>query len=62
LTGTALKNELNDIITTGHSPISYNAVWSAFYDTDVYPNPNQNTIWDMYSDVPGDASYYGTEK
>ncbi len=61
LTGDDLKQELKDITTNGHSPISYNAVWSAFGKTDVYPAPDNTTIWDMYSDVPGGtAAYYYT--
>ena len=59
LTGSPLKSELHNIITNGHNPISYNAVWNAFGKTDVYPYPDNNTIWDMYSDVPGGtAAYY----
>ena len=57
LSGTALKDKLYTIISTGHTPISYSDIWSAFAKTDV--RPNSDTIWDMYSDVPGGtAAYY----
>ncbi|MCD4792675.1 MAG: endonuclease [Bacteroidales bacterium] len=58
LSGSALKQELHDIITAGHNPVSYSGVWSAFYTTDVRPAPDNTEIWDMYSDQPGGTPAY----
>ncbi len=55
LTGQPLRAALHGIITTGHDPISYGAIWNAFYSTDAKPG---NKVWDMYSDVPGGTSPY----
>ncbi|PLX16464.1 MAG: endonuclease I, partial [Salinivirgaceae bacterium] len=65
LTGSALKQELHDIITSGHSSVGYTpGVWNAFYTTDVYPAPNGTVVWDMYSAISntydGSAPYYFT--
>ena len=59
LTGTDLKLELHDIITTGHSPISYSGLWSAYSttDRDLYYE-NDNTIMDMYTEIPGGVDTY----
>ena len=45
-TGDELKSALHDIIG-GHTTISYQQIWSAFWSTD---NKGNNVVWDMYSD------------
>ena len=45
-TGDELKTALHDIIK-GHTSISYQQIWSAFWSTD---NKGNNVVWDMYSD------------
>ena len=45
-TGDELKAALHDIID-GHTTISYQQIWSAFWSTD---NKGNNVVWDMYSD------------
>lgn len=55
LTGTALKQELHNIISNGFSSISYDDLWTAYQTTDVKEN---GKVWDMYSDVPGGTSPY----
>ncbi len=55
-TGDNLKEQLEIIITAGHSVVSYTGLWTAYSTTDVYPDPNDNVIWDMYSSY-GDGTY-----
>lgn len=43
--GTALQQILHDLID-GHTSISYDAIWTAFYSTDALPN---GKVWDIYS-------------
>jgi len=45
-TGDELKIALHGIID-GHTTISYQQIWSAFWSTD---NKGNNVVWDMYSD------------
>ena len=45
-TGDELKTALHSIIA-GHTSISYQQIWSAFWSTD---NKGNNVVWDMYSD------------
>ncbi len=47
LNGAALKTALSHIIR-GHTKVSYDYLWTAFYTTDDKPN---GTVWDFYSDV-----------
>jgi endonuclease I len=54
LSGEPLKIALHSIIDN-HTVISYNALWSAFAETDVKPN---GKVWDMYSDIPGGTPPY----
>ena len=54
LTGEALQIALYNIIK-GHTSVSYDNVWSAFYHTDAKSN---GKVWDMYSDVPGGTPPY----
>lgn len=57
----ALKDELANIITTGHTPRTYGDLWTQYLSTDVRPNPAGagNVIWDMYSfKANGTADYY----
>ena len=49
LTGEPLRAKLHDIIK-GHTSVSYSSIYTYFQSTDKKPN---NTVWDMYSDVPG---------
>lgn len=49
LTGEALRTALNGIISP-HTVLQYSQLWAAFYRTDRRAN---NTVWDIYSDVPG---------
>lgn len=57
LSGSVLKDTLCRIITRGHHPITYSEIWDAFAKTDV--RPGGDTIWDIYSDVPGgNPAYY----
>ncbi len=56
LSGTDLLQKLHDIITNGHTPITYTDIWTAFAKTDT--RPGTDTIWDMYSDVPGGTAPY----
>ena len=53
-TGDALKVALHDIIK-GHTTVSYNNLWDAFWSTD---NKGDGVVWDMYSDVPGGTPPY----
>jgi len=53
-TGQALQQALHDIIQTPVS-VDYSALWTCFEVTDKKPD---NTVWDIYSDIPGaDAPY-----
>ncbi|MCB1184589.1 endonuclease [bacterium] len=54
LTGETLRGALHDIID-GHTTISYDGLYGAYYTTDVKPN---GKVWDMYSDVPGGTPPY----
>ncbi|MFH0865130.1 MAG: endonuclease, partial [Bacteroidota bacterium] len=60
-TGSTLRTALQTIITTGHVKLPYTStafdVWDAYAFTDV-TSPGGNTIWDMYSDVPGGTPAY----
>ena len=56
-TGDALKEALHDIIK-GHTTVSYNNLWNAFWSTD---NKGNGIVWDMYSDVPGGTPPYTFE-
>ncbi len=49
LYGVALQNALHNIIKN-HTSISYDELYTHFAVTDIKPN---NTVWDMYSDIPG---------
>ena len=53
-TGDELKVALHDIIK-GHTTVSYNNLWDAFWSTD---NKGDGVVWDMYSDVPGGTPPY----
>ena len=54
LTGISLKSALHEIVDD-HNEQSYSSVHSHFEITDIKPN---NTVWDMYSDVPnGNPDY-----
>ncbi len=52
--GAVLKTQLFNIIKD-HTVISYDAIWSAFYFTDMKPD---STVWDMYSDIPDGTPPY----
>ncbi len=54
LSGTPLRAALHDIID-GHSAKSYSSLLSYYQTTDKKPN---NTVWDMYSDVPNGIPPY----
>jgi len=56
LTGPALQEALHDIIDN-HTYISYSAIWDAFYTTDDRYG-NEEIVWDMYSDIPGQTPPY----
>jgi endonuclease I len=60
-TGETLRTALCSITTNGHIKLSYTpGVWDAYAYTDVL-RPGSDTIWDMYSDIPGGTpSYYYT--
>ncbi len=59
LTGSELKQELHDIISNGHTPISYNDLWTAFQSTDVDNYyENDGSVMDMYSEDPTAADPY----
>lgn len=53
-TGDELKTALHSIIA-GHTSISYQQIWSAFWSTD---NKGNNVVWDMYSDGAGYIYHY----
>jgi endonuclease I len=50
LTCSSLKTALKNIISNGTTQLAYSDVWTAFATTDTRPAPNNNIIWDMYSD------------
>lgn len=54
LDGAELKTALSSIIS-GHTSLSYKALWTAFQYTDKKPN---GKVWDMYSDIPGGTPAY----
>ncbi len=58
LSGDDLRNSLKTIISTNHVRISYSAVWTAYQVTDTRPAPNNQIIWDMYSDIPSGTPIY----
>ncbi len=47
LSGAPLKSALSHIIR-GHTKVSYDNLWTAFYTTDDKPD---GTVWDFYSDI-----------
>lgn len=53
-TGETLQIALYNIIK-GHTVVTYDNLWDAFYKTDKKPN---DSVWDMYSDVPGGTPPY----
>jgi endonuclease I len=55
LTGTALKNKLHDIISTGYIQGTYADLWTSYQTTDVRTD---GKVWDMYSDIPGGTAPY----
>jgi uncharacterized repeat protein (TIGR02543 family) len=57
LSGSALKTALKNIISSTHSPKSYDALWTMFYTSDKAPN---GKVWDMYSatNAEGTAAAY----
>ena len=54
LTSEALRIALHDIID-GHQVLANSSLWSAYGQTDRKPN---NTVWDIYSDVPDGTPPY----
>jgi endonuclease I len=58
LSGDDLRNVLKTIVSANHVRISYSAVWTAYQVTDTRPAPNNQIIWDMYSDVPNGTPAY----
>ncbi|MFN3943267.1 MAG: endonuclease [Flavobacterium sp.] len=58
LSGDDLRNALKTIVSTNHVRISYSAVWTAYQATDTRPVPNNQIIWDMYSDIPSGTPIY----
>ncbi len=54
LTGTALLEAFNDIIS-GHTVLPNNALWAAFELTD---SKDDGSVWDMYSDDPASTPAY----
>ena len=58
-TETALRAALHDIID-GHTTISYQQIWNAFWSTD---NKGNNVVWDMYSDGASYSyNYYNNDQ
>ena len=47
--GATLKTSLKNIITAGHSSVSYTALWTHFVTTDSRPD---GSVWDIYTDNP----------
>ncbi|TQD39461.1 endonuclease [Haloflavibacter putidus] len=59
LSGYTLKSALSTIISNGHTSQGYDALWSAYYDTDRdYYYENDATILDIYSENPSGADPY----
>jgi endonuclease I len=62
----SLKTALSNIITNGHNPQTYGALWTQYLSSDITPRPasssgSANVIWDMYSfKANGTADYYFT--
>ncbi len=54
LTGTALQARLYNIIKN-HNAVTYSSIYTHFQLTDKKPN---NTVWDMYSDIPAGTPPY----
>lgn len=54
LYGDSLREALHNIID-GHSPMTYDQLHGLYPYTDARPD---NTVWDMYSDVPGGTPPY----
>lgn len=54
LSGQPLRSALHDIIDD-HDSQSYSSMWGHFESTD---NKGSNTVWDIYSDVPGGSPAY----
>lgn len=54
LYGDSLKAALHQIIS-GHTPLTYSQLHTAYPFTDARPD---NTVWDMYSDIPGGTAPY----
>jgi len=44
--GATLKTELHQIISNGHTDLTYSGLWNIYNDSDKRPD---GTIWDMYS-------------
>jgi endonuclease I len=57
-----LKTSLKNIITNGHTPQSYDALWNQYKVTDIKPREvgsgSAYVIWDIYSDKPGATDPY----
>ncbi|MFZ4399843.1 MAG: endonuclease [Bacteroidales bacterium] len=53
LSGENLRTALKTVITNGHIKLSYSNIWNFYDSTDTRPAPNNNIIWDMYTDIPG---------
>lgn len=58
LTCSSLKTQLKTIVSTGYVQLLYSDVFSAYATTDTRPAPNNNLIWDMYTDNPGGGTLY----
>ncbi len=54
LSGQPLRSALHDIIDD-HNAQSYSSMWGHFESTD---NKGSNTVWDIYSDIPGGTPAY----
>jgi len=54
LTCQPLKTALRNITASGHNPLSYSGVWTAYQYTDIHRNDanTANIIWDIYTDDP----------
>ena len=52
--GEALRTALYGIIHD-HTNVGYDGLWNVYEDSDVKPD---GTVWDMYSDIPGDTPPY----
>ena len=58
-TGSALKTQLKNIITTGHNPGSYSGLWTAYQTTDVDNfYENDGSVLDIYSENPTGTDPY----